>query len=52
MGEGTAVAYRLIRERIPFLETDVVLYPLIEAARQLVSSGAIKRTAEERLGLD
>lgn len=52
MGEGTAVAYRLIRERIPFLDTDVVLYPLIEAARQLVSSGTIKRTAEERLGLD
>lgn len=52
LGEGTAVAYGLIRERVPFLETDVALAPLIEEARQLVSSGAIKRAVEERLGLE
>ncbi len=52
LGEGTAVAYRLIRERIPFLGTDVMLSPLIEEARLLVNSGVIKRAVEEKLGME
>ena len=51
LGRGTAEAYQLIRERVPFLESDVMLAPLIEKARELVSSGAIKRAAEVKLGL-
>jgi histidine ammonia-lyase len=46
LGKGTAVAYEMIREKIPFLENDVVLAPLIENVRQLVASGAIKEGVE------
>jgi histidine ammonia-lyase len=50
-GAGTAVAYELIREQVPFLEEDVVLAPYIEAVRLLVASGTIKQAVEARLGL-
>jgi histidine ammonia-lyase len=50
LGEGTAVAYKLIREQIPFLEEDGVLAPHIEQARQLVAQGTIKRAVEAHLG--
>lgn len=45
------MAYRLIRERIPFLDSDVPLSPHIEAARRLVADGAIKRAVEARLDM-
>ncbi len=46
LGHGTQIAYNLIRERIPFLNQDVVLSPLIEQARQLVADGIIKVAVE------
>ena len=52
LGEGTAVAYQQIRERIPFIQHDVVLSPYIEEARQLVAGGIIKRAVEQWLGLE
>ena len=36
MGRGTSPVYDLIRTRIPFIEADTVMYPHIEAARQLI----------------
>ena len=50
LGEGTAAAYKLIREHIPFLSEDSVLAPHIEQARQLVAEGTIKTAVETRLG--
>ena len=47
LGRGTQVAYALIRAHVPFIEEDTVMYPLIEAVRQLVASGAIASTAPE-----
>ena len=41
LGEGTRHAYSLIRQRAPFIEQDTVLYPYIEAVRQLAASGAL-----------
>lgn len=41
LGQGTAPVYALVRERVPFVTTDVIMYPLIETVRQLVVSGAI-----------
>ena len=41
LGQGTAPAYALIRERVPFLEQDAVMYPYIEAVRELIASGAL-----------
>jgi len=52
MGEGTQVAYRLMREAVPFVDTDRFLSPLIEQARRLVADGVIKRAVEARLGMD
>jgi histidine ammonia-lyase len=41
LGQGTQPAYSLVRERVPFLEKDAVMYPHIEAVRQLVATGQI-----------
>jgi histidine ammonia-lyase len=49
MGLGTAVAYDLIRQQVPFLDDDTTLAPLIEKARHLVASGQIKEAIEARL---
>ena len=52
LGEGTTVAYRLIREKLPFLTEDVFLSPLIEQARALVAGGTVKAAVEQALAMD
>ncbi len=52
LGEGTSVAYNLIREHVPFLSEDVVLATHIEKMRQLVASGSIKTVVEKHLARD
>jgi histidine ammonia-lyase len=49
LGRGTAVAYHLIRDKVPFLDEDVILSPLMEEVRQLVASGKIKEAVEEAI---
>jgi histidine ammonia-lyase len=51
LGAGTAVAYRQVRRRVPFLQTDAVLSPYIEQVRRLVAGGVIKKTVESELGM-
>ncbi len=51
LGRGTAVAYKLLREEVDFLEKDTVLYPLIEKAVNLVSSGRLVEAVEEEVDL-
>ncbi len=46
LGQGTAVAYACLRERVPFLEHDVFLAPYIEAATEVVASGALVHAVE------
>lgn len=46
LGRGTAAAYALVRQHVPFLEADTVLYPYIEAVRQLVVRGELCQVAE------
>jgi histidine ammonia-lyase len=46
LGQGTAVAYDLIRRQVPFLDNDTTLYPYMEQVRQLVANGTIKRAVE------
>jgi len=46
LGKGTAVAYELIRQVVPFLEGDQVLAPHMEAVRKLVAAGTIKNKVE------
>jgi histidine ammonia-lyase len=49
-GQGTAVAYDLIRSKVPPLEDDRVLYPDIEAVRQMVEDGSILEAVEAEVG--
>jgi histidine ammonia-lyase len=49
-GKGTAIAYDLIRSKVPFLKDDRVLYPDIEAIRQLIESNTILAAIEKEIG--
>ena len=41
LGKGTAPLYERIREVVPFIEEDTVLYEYLIAVRELVTSGAL-----------
>lgn len=41
LGAGTRRAYALIRERVPFIEADTILYGHLETVRRLVAAGSI-----------
>ena len=47
LGKGTAPAYALIREIVPFIEVDEVMYPHIEAIRELIASGRLREVVRE-----
>lgn len=49
-GEGTRVAYRVIRESIPFLDRDRILSRDIETMASLLRSGEIVRKVESAIG--
>jgi len=42
LGQGTQIAYALIRSRVPFVERDTVMYPLINAVHELVATGELR----------
>ena len=50
MGKGTAAAYALIREHIPFLREDVELAPYMTSTANLVASGALRTAVQEAIG--
>lgn len=45
LGTGTAGVYALVRQHVPFLEEDAVMYPLIETLRGLVVDGSVTAAA-------
>jgi len=49
LGRGTGAAYRLIREKVPFLSQDAIMYPHIQAVHDLVQSGALLSATDEAL---
>ncbi|MBC7252042.1 MAG: histidine ammonia-lyase [Anaerolineae bacterium] len=49
LGKGTSAAYALIRERVPFLENDAIMYRHIQAVRELVVSGELVAAVEKAL---
>ena len=51
LGRGTAVAYNLLREHVPFLTQDTVLAPIMEKIRVLVADGVLKNAVERELGI-
>jgi len=51
LGRGTAPVYELIRQRVPFLARDAVMYPYIETVRDLVASGEVRQAVIKALSL-
>ena len=51
LGKGTAPVYELIREYIPFIETDVEMAPHMAKAAELVASGEIRRAVLAKIDL-
>ncbi len=49
LGRGTAPAYQAIRGLVPFIEKDTVMYPYIEAVRELVREGKLVSKVSESL---
>lgn len=49
LGAGTGAAYALIREQVPFLERDAVMYPHVEAVYRLVAEGEVVRRVASAL---
>lgn len=45
LGKGTAPVYELIRQQIPFLEQDAVMYPHIETIREMIAAGKVQEVA-------
>jgi histidine ammonia-lyase len=50
LGAGTAPAYGLVRQHVPFLVHDAEMYPHIEAVRKLVASQELARVVADALG--
>ena len=50
LGTGTAPVYKLVRTRAPFIESDTVLYPYINAVKSLIVSGQVDRAVSEGIG--
>lgn len=51
LGRGTQPVYDLIRQHVPFIREDVVMYPYIEAVRQLVKRGEIVQCANAQISI-
>jgi histidine ammonia-lyase len=49
LGLGTQPAYDLIRDHIPFLEKDAVMYPYMNAVKELVVSGRIVLAVNQKV---
>ncbi len=41
LGRGTQPAYDIIREHVPFLQKDAIMYPYLAAVRKLICTGQI-----------
>jgi len=49
LGKGSEGAYRLARSKVGTLEVDRVMYPDIQIAKELVSSGKLVKTVRRKL---
>jgi histidine ammonia-lyase len=51
LGGGTQPAYDLIRQHVPFLEADAIMYPYMNRVIDLVASGQIVDAVNRRIGV-
>ena len=49
MGRGTVAAYQAIREHVPYLENDTILYPYMQTVHAMVLSGELVRQVRQAL---
>ena len=49
LGRCTGVAFELVRERVPFIEHDRVMYGFVEAVRKLVAQGDVVQAVSTAL---
>lgn len=49
LGQGTQPAYELIRQHVPFIDQDTVMYKYIEAVRQMVRRGDIVQAVNNKI---
>lgn len=49
-GKGVEVVYKLVREKVPFLEKDRSLHKDINLLKDMISSGIVLQKVEEKLG--
>jgi histidine ammonia-lyase len=49
LGQGTQPAYDLIRTQVPFVESDTLLYPYVEAIRNLIAAGQLVDVVNKRV---
>lgn len=50
LGKGTKIAYDLIRKEIPFIENDVIFYPLMDVSFNLIQTGKLLESVEKEIG--
>ena len=49
-GEGVEIVYKLVREKVSYLDKDRPLYTDINILKDMISSGIVLRKVEEQLG--
>lgn len=49
LGEGTGIAFGHIRQSVPFIEADTVMYPHIEAIKRMLRDESLVRSVETAL---
>ncbi len=50
LGKGTSIAYKMLREHLPFIENDEIMYPLIEKCCELIKEDKFINEIEKVLG--
>lgn len=49
-GNGVEIAYKMVREKVPFLDKDRVLSPDINLLKDMISDGTVLKRIEKELG--
>jgi len=50
LGQGVKAVHGTLRKRVPYLEEDKVMYPHMDAVRDLIRSGEILNAVESKIG--
>ena len=51
LGIGTKEAYRTLREKVDFMENDVIFYPLMDKSFEIVKNAILLTNVEKIIGL-